>query len=86
MPRTFHGASADDSKVVVEYTGSYYEPIARFLHNEGIYVSVVNAILIHNSSGNSVRRAKTDKKDSVRSAQYALDRLLKFHLRKHAVL
>lgn len=60
----------------MEYTGCYYEPIARFLHNEGIYVSVVNAILIHNYSGNSVRRAKTDKKDSVRIAQYALDRWL----------
>lgn len=34
-----------ETKVVMEYTGSYYEPIARFLHNEGIYVSVVNAIL-----------------------------------------
>ena len=65
-----------ETKVVIEYTGSYYEPIARFLHNEGIYVSVVNAILIHNYSGNSVRRAKTDKKDSVRIAQYALDRWL----------
>lgn len=60
----------------MEYTGSYYEPIARFLHNEGIYVSVVNAVLIHNYSGNSVRKAKTDKKDSVRIAQYALDRWL----------
>lgn len=65
-----------ETKVVMEYTGSYYEPIARFLHNEGIYVSVVNVILIHNYSGNSVRRAKTDKKDSVRIAQYALDRWL----------
>ena len=65
-----------ETKVVMEYTGSYYEPIASFLHNEGIYVSVVNAILIHNYSGNSVRKAKTDKKDSVRIAQYALDRWL----------
>ena len=65
-----------ETKVVMEYTGSYYEPIARFLHNEGIYVSVVNAILIHNYSGNSVRRAKTDKKDSVRIVQYALGRWL----------
>ena len=50
-----------ETKVVMEYTGSYYEPIARFFHNQGIYVSVVNAILIHNYSGNSVRKAKTDK-------------------------
>lgn len=65
-----------ETKVVMEYTGNYYEPIARYLRNEGIYVSVVNAILIHNYGGNSVRKAKTDKKDAVRIAQYAIDRWL----------
>lgn len=65
-----------ETKVVMEYTGNYYEPIARYLHNEGIYVSVVNAMLLHNYSGNSIRKAKTDKKDAVRIAQYALDRWL----------
>ncbi|MEZ3438728.1 MAG: IS110 family transposase, partial [Oscillospiraceae bacterium] len=65
-----------ETKVVMEYTGNYYEPIAQYLHNEGIYVSVVNAMLLHNYSGNSIRKAKTDKKDAVRIAQYALDRWL----------
>ena len=49
-----------ETKVVMEYTGNYYEPIARYLHNEGIYVSVVNAMLLHNYIGNSIRKAKTD--------------------------
>lgn len=65
-----------ETKVVMEYTGSYYEPIACYLRNEGLFVSVVNAILIHNYAGNSVRKAKTDKKDAVRLACYALDRWL----------
>ena len=65
-----------ETKVVMEYTGNYYEPIAQYLHNEGIFVSVVNAMLLHNYSGNSIRKAKTDKKDAVRIAQYALDRWL----------
>jgi len=65
-----------ETRVVMEYTGNYYEPIAQYLHNEGIYVSVVNAMLLHNYSGNSIRKAKTDKKDAVRIAQYALDRWL----------
>lgn len=65
-----------ETKVIMEYTGNYYEPIARYLHDEGIYVSVVNAILIHNYGGNSVRKAKTDKKDAVRLACFALDRWL----------
>lgn len=37
-----------ETKVIMEYTGRYYEPIARCLHNEGIFISVVNAILIAN--------------------------------------
>ncbi len=65
-----------ETKVVMEYTGTYYKPIAQFLHNEGIFVSVVNAMLLHNYSGNSIRKAKTDKKDAVRIAQYAIDRWL----------
>ncbi len=65
-----------ETKIVMEYTGNYYEPIARYLRSEGLFVCVVNAILIHNYGGNSVRKAKTDKKDAVRIACYALDRWL----------
>lgn len=65
-----------ETKVVMEYTWNYYEPIAKYLHNEGIFVSVVNAMLLHNYSGNSIRKAKTDKKYTVRIAQYTLDRWL----------
>ena len=28
-------------KVIMEYTGNYYQPIARYLHKSGIFVSVV---------------------------------------------
>lgn len=35
-----------ETRVVMEYTGNYYEPIAQYLHNEGIFVSVVNARII----------------------------------------
>ena len=63
-----------ETKVVMEYTGNYYEPIARTLHNAGIFVSVVNAILVHDYDGNSIRKVKTDKKDALRLASYALDK------------
>lgn len=65
-----------ESRVVMETTGTYYEPIARFLHDEGVFVSVVNALLIHDYGGNTLRKAKTDKKDAVKLAAYALDRWL----------
>jgi len=63
-------------RVVMEYTGNYHAPIARVLHDAGIYVSVVNAMLIHDYGNNSLRRAKTDKKDAVKLANYALDHWL----------
>lgn len=65
-----------ETRVIMEYTGRYYEPIARYLHDAGIFVSVVNAILVHSYSGNTLRRAKTDKKDAVKLANMALDRWL----------
>ena len=65
-----------ETRVLMEYTGHYYEPIARYLHEAGIFVSVINAILAHDYCGNSIRRAKTDKKDSVKLANMAIDRWL----------
>ena len=65
-----------ETRVVMEYTGNYYLPIAWALHDEGFYVSVVNAMLVHNYGNNSLRRAKTDKKDAIKLANYAIDRWL----------
>ena len=64
------------ARVVMESTGHYHAPVARTLHDAGIYVSVVNAMLIHDYRNNSLRRAKTDKKDAVKLANYALDHWL----------
>lgn len=65
-----------ETKVVMEYTGNYYLPIAQFLQNNGFFVSVINAILIHDYGNKSLRKAKTDKKDALKLASYALDRWL----------
>lgn len=65
-----------ESRIIMEYTGRYYEPLANHLYNEGLRVSVVNAILIHDYSNSSLRRVKTDKKDAVKIANYGLDRWL----------
>ena len=43
-----------ETRVLMEYTGHYYEPIARYLHEAGIFVSVINAILVHDYSGNTL--------------------------------
>lgn len=63
-----------ETKVVMEYTGTYYEPIANALHNADIFVSVVNPLLIDDYGTNRVRKVKTDKKDAFKIANYALDK------------
>jgi transposase len=61
-----------DIRVVMEHTGMYWRPIALALKEAGFFVSVVNAMLIHNFSDNSLRKIKTDKADSMKIANYAL--------------
>ena len=46
----YRTALSGETKVVMEYTGAYYEPIANALHNQGIFVSVVNPLLIDDYS------------------------------------
>ena len=65
-----------ETRVVMEATGNYHLPIAIALHEAGIYVSVVNAMLVHDYGNNTLRRAKTDKKDAIKLANYGLDRWL----------
>lgn len=65
-----------ETRVVLEATGNYHMPVAWLLHNAGLYVSVINAKLVHNYGNNNLRRVKTDKKDAVKLANYGLDRWL----------
>ncbi|UOO38734.1 IS110 family transposase [Oscillospiraceae bacterium CM] len=59
-------------RIVMEHTGMYWRPIALALKNAGFFVSVVNAMLIHDFSDNSIRKVKTDRADSLKIANYAL--------------
>ena len=59
-------------RIVMEHTGAYWRPIALALVNAGFFVSVVNAMLIHDFHDNSLRRVKTDKADALKIANYAL--------------
>lgn len=61
-----------ETRVIMEYTGSYYEPIAYALHEAGLYVSTVHAQLIHDFGNNTIRRVKTDKADALKIAAYGL--------------
>lgn len=65
-------AIGGEMRIVMEHTGMYWRPIALSLKNAGFFVSIVNAMLIHDFSDNSLRKVKTDKADSLKIANYAL--------------
>ncbi len=66
-----------ETKVCMEHTGRYYEPMASWLTNAGIFVSAVNPKLIRDFGDESLRAPKTDKADSRKIARFALDRWTK---------
>ena len=65
-----------ETRIVMEYTGTYYEPIAYALHEAGLYISAIHAQLAHNFDNNTIRRVKTDKVDAIKLANYALQHWL----------
>ena len=64
-----------ETRIVMECTGRYYEPVAHELSRAGLFVCAVNPQIIRNFQGqdNPLRRVKTDKADSVKIARYTLD-------------
>ena len=66
-------ALGGDTRVVMEATGRYHEPVAAALHGYGIYISVLNPLYIKQSGGGSIRKVKTDKADAMKIAKYGLD-------------
>lgn len=70
-----------ETRVIMEHTGRYYEPVAQFLCEEGLFVSAVNPKLIKDYGNNSLRKVKTDKADSRKIARYGLDNWVE--LRQH---
>lgn len=68
---------AGETKVCMEHTGRYYEPMASWLSDAGIFVSAVNPVLIRNYGDESLRAPKTDKADAKKIARFTLDRWTK---------
>ena len=44
-----------ETRAVMEYTGKYYQPVAQAIHNAGLFVSLVNPLLIYKYGNNSLR-------------------------------
>ena len=62
----------DEARVILEDTGHYHWPVVTLLVEKGIFVCSVNALRMKKYCAQSIRRAKTDKIDSVRIASYGL--------------
>ncbi len=63
-----------ETKVIMEHTGRYYEPIAMFLDSSGFFVSALNPILLNRYQENpSLHNVKTDTADAVKIARFGLD-------------
>ena len=74
----------ENTRVIMEATGRYHEPVAKILHEAGIFVCVLNPVVIKQSGAGSVRKVKSDKKDALKIAKYGIDNWR--DLRGHSVM
>lgn len=62
----------EEARVVLEDTGHYHWPVVTLLVENGIFVCSVNALRMKKYCTQSIRKAKTDRIDSVHIAAYGL--------------
>lgn len=62
----------EEVKVILEDTGHYHLPIVTVLIEKGIFVSTVNALRMKRFCSQNIRRAKTDRIDSINIAIFGL--------------
>ena len=66
-------SSKEDVRAVMESTGSYHLPILNYLKKHGVFVSVINPLIMHKYANLTLRKGKTDALDSIKIAKYGLD-------------
>lgn len=73
LKNSTHISLPGEPKIVMKWTGTYYELVANSLHDAGTFVWAVNSLLIDDYNTNRVRKIKT----YMIIASYALDKLSK---------
>ena len=63
--------------ILLEYTGHYHYPVLKKLQDEGFPVCIVNPYQMKKYGDVEIHKAKTDKKDALRIATYALEKSYK---------
>ena len=64
-------------RVVMEATGRYHLPLLNALKEAGVFVSIVNPLVMKKYASTAIRKGKTDKIDSVRIANFGIDNWFK---------
>ena len=63
--------------ILMEYTGHYHYPVLKQLQSEGLPVCLINPYQMKKYGDAEIHKAKTDKKDALRIATYALEKSYK---------
>ena len=69
----------EDLKIVMEETGTYHLPVLYYLIDKGYFVIAENALKIKKYLDRGLRKAKTDKKDALKLAEYCCDNWFKLN-------
>ena len=73
LEKKIKNINKEDLKIVMECTGTYHLPIFGYLLDKGYFVVAKNALEIKKYLDRGLRKAKTDKKDAYKLAEYACD-------------
>ena len=69
----------EDLKIVMEETGTYHLPLLGYLLDKGYFVTAKNALEIKKYLDRGLRKAKTDRKDAYKLAEYTCDKWYKLN-------
>ena len=69
----------EELKIVMEETGTYHLPVLGYLLDKGYFVVAENPLKIKKYLDRELRKAKTDKKDSLKLAEYCCDNWYKLN-------
>ena len=67
----------EPATILMEYTGHYHYPVLKKLQDEGLPVCIINPYQMKKYGDVEIHKAKTDKKDALRIATYALEKSYK---------
>ena len=69
----------EDLKIVMEETGTYHLPVLGYWLDKDYFVTAENALKIKKYLDRGLRKAKTDKKDAYKLAEYTCDNWFKLN-------